>query len=80
MFRKQSRAISFAKRFRIISLLCNSWKCSASMLNGEFGPEQSVRTVGVLGINLDNLVLTMNATKDSLKAAPAWRWEDTTKK
>ena len=38
------------------------------------------RTVGVLGINLDNLVLTMNATKDSLKAAPAWRWEDTTKK
>lgn len=28
----------------------------------------------------NNLVLTMNATKDSLKAAPAWRWEDTTKR
>ena len=28
----------------------------------------------------NNLVLTMDATKDSLKAAPAWRWEDTAKK
>ena len=28
----------------------------------------------------NNLVLTMNASKDSLKAAPAWRWEDATKK
>ena len=28
----------------------------------------------------NNLVLTMDATKDSLKAAPAWRWEDTAKR
>jgi sporulation protein YlmC with PRC-barrel domain len=28
----------------------------------------------------NNLVLTMNATKDSLKDAPAWRWEDTAKR
>jgi sporulation protein YlmC with PRC-barrel domain len=28
----------------------------------------------------NNLVLTMNATKDSLKGAPAWRWEDTAKR
>jgi sporulation protein YlmC with PRC-barrel domain len=28
----------------------------------------------------DNLVLTMNATKDGLKGAPAWRWEDTAKR
>ena len=28
----------------------------------------------------NNLVLTMNASKDILKDAPAWRWEDTTKR
>ena len=28
----------------------------------------------------NNLVLTMNATKDALKDAPAWRWEDTAKR
>jgi sporulation protein YlmC with PRC-barrel domain len=28
----------------------------------------------------NNLVLTANATKDQLKAAPAWRWEDTAKR
>ena len=28
----------------------------------------------------NNLVLTMDATKDALKAAPAWRWEDTAKR
>ncbi len=28
----------------------------------------------------NNLVLTMDATKDSLKTAPAWRWEDTAKR
>jgi sporulation protein YlmC with PRC-barrel domain len=28
----------------------------------------------------NNLVLTMDATKESLKAAPAWRWEDTAKR
>jgi hypothetical protein len=28
----------------------------------------------------NNLVLTANATKDLLKDAPAWRWEDTAKR
>lgn len=28
----------------------------------------------------NNLVLTVNATKESLKAAPAWRWDDSAKK
>ncbi|HWE20793.1 MAG TPA: PRC-barrel domain-containing protein [Hyphomicrobiaceae bacterium] len=28
----------------------------------------------------NNLVLTVNATKDSLTAAPAWRWDEGTKK
>jgi hypothetical protein len=28
----------------------------------------------------NNLVLTMDTTKDALTAAPAWRWDDTTKK
>jgi hypothetical protein len=28
----------------------------------------------------NNLVLTVNATKDLLKDAPAWRWEDTAKR
>jgi len=27
-----------------------------------------------------NLILTLNATKESLQAAPAWRWEDTAKR
>jgi sporulation protein YlmC with PRC-barrel domain len=27
-----------------------------------------------------NLVLTVNATKDALKNAPAWRWEDSAKR
>jgi sporulation protein YlmC with PRC-barrel domain len=30
--------------------------------------------------NNNNLTLTMNATKDSLKAAPAWNWSDATRK
>jgi sporulation protein YlmC with PRC-barrel domain len=28
----------------------------------------------------DNLVLTVNATKENLKDAPAWRWDDSQKK
>ena len=28
----------------------------------------------------NNLVLTVNTTKESLKAAPAWRWDDSAKK
>ena len=28
----------------------------------------------------NNLVLTMNATKDALKGAPEWRWTDATKR
>jgi hypothetical protein len=27
-----------------------------------------------------NLVLTLNASKDALKKAPEWRWEETTRK
>jgi sporulation protein YlmC with PRC-barrel domain len=28
----------------------------------------------------NKLVLTMNATKDTLKGAPAWKWEDNAKR
>ena len=28
----------------------------------------------------NDLVLTINATKDALKSAPAWRWEDNAKR
>ena len=28
----------------------------------------------------NNLILTVNTTKESLKAAPAWRWDDSAKK